>query len=78
MRRNKYNGIFAYKCDIGKIRKTNEDQVMGFVNFSNDVLLFVADGMGGHRKGEFASGTIKEFLERDFKSKSMAENAGGT
>ncbi len=69
MKRNKYNGIFAYKCDIGKIRKTNEDQVMGFVNFSNDVLLFVADGMGGHKKGDFASETIKEFLERDFKAK---------
>ena len=40
----------ASRVDIGRVRDSNEDAVM-----SNDRLAVVADGIGGHPGGEFAS-----------------------
>ncbi|MCM1053412.1 MAG: Stp1/IreP family PP2C-type Ser/Thr phosphatase [Ruminococcus sp.] len=44
-----------YLTDTGKVRSHNEDSVTILKNASNEYLLIVADGMGGHRKGEVAS-----------------------
>ena len=44
-----------YLTDAGKVRGHNEDSVTILKNKSNEYILMVADGMGGHRKGEVAS-----------------------
>lgn len=44
-----------YLTDAGRIRSHNEDSVTILKNGSNEYLLMVADGMGGHRAGEVAS-----------------------
>ena len=44
-----------YQTDPGKVRSHNEDSVTIVKNLSNDYLLVVAGGMGGHRAGEVAS-----------------------
>jgi protein phosphatase len=46
---------YAYLTDQGKVRSHNEDSVTIVVNKTNEYLLVVADGMGGHRGGEIAS-----------------------
>ena len=44
-----------YLTDAGRVRSHNEDSVTILKNASNEYLLMVADGMGGHRAGEVAS-----------------------
>ncbi len=44
-----------YLTDTGKVRSHNEDSVTILKNASNEYLMIVCDGMGGHRKGEVAS-----------------------
>jgi protein phosphatase len=44
-----------YLTDTGKVRSHNEDSVTILKNQSGEYLMMVADGMGGHRKGEVAS-----------------------
>lgn len=44
-----------YLTDTGRVRSHNEDSVTILKNANNEYLLIVADGMGGHRKGEVAS-----------------------
>ena len=51
----KKRGNFAFSTDIGKVRTTNEDQVVALINRHQDILLAVADGMGGHARGDLAS-----------------------
>lgn len=46
---------YCYKTDSGKVRTHNEDSVTILNNIAGEYLLVVADGMGGHRKGEVAS-----------------------
>ncbi len=41
--------------DPGKVRDHNEDNVIICENKSNEVLMAIADGMGGHKAGEVAS-----------------------
>lgn len=69
MKKNRFYGNYAFLCDKGKVRITNEDQVKGAINRSYDVLLCVADGMGGHKKGDLASSIIVETLIDEFKKK---------
>lgn len=46
---------FAYLTDPGQVRDHNEDSVTVIKNESGEVLMAVADGMGGHKGGEIAS-----------------------
>ncbi len=71
------------KVDIGRKREANQDYVFvsdrPFGHIPN--LLVVADGMGGHRAGDFASryavDSLKEYLEKttEDKPEAMIKNA---
>ncbi len=56
---------FACLTDIGKKRKNNEDAAYAAESRYGKMLV-VADGMGGHRKGEVASGIVMEELSSAF------------
>ena len=56
----------CYITDPGKVRSHNEDSVTILKNTSNEFLLVVADGMGGHRKGEVASSIVVSNLGKRF------------
>lgn len=58
---------YAYLTDPGKVRDHNEDNVIIELNKSNEVLLAVADGMGGHRGGEIASSIAISNISKEFK-----------
>ena len=47
-----------YLTDAGKVRSHNEDSVTILKNQSDEYLLMVCDGMGGHRAGEVASSMV--------------------
>lgn len=55
-----------YLTDAGKVRSHNEDSVTILKNASNEHLLIVADGMGGHRAGEIASSMVVTHLGKRF------------
>ena len=57
-----------YLTDTGKVRSHNEDSVTILKNISNEYLLVVADGMGGHRAGEVASSMVVTHLGKRFSS----------
>jgi len=46
---------YSYLTDPGKVRDHNEDSVTIVKNNSGEILMAVADGMGGHKGGEIAS-----------------------
>lgn len=64
-----YHGTYAYKTDIGRVRKTNEDQAMILMNSFNEVFMVVCDGMGGTERGDVASKMAIEMLAASFKKK---------
>lgn len=55
-----------YQTDPGKVRSHNEDSVTIVKNLSNEYLLVVADGMGGHKAGEVASSLVVNELGKRF------------
>ena len=55
-----------YLTDTGKVREHNEDSVTILKNISDEYLMLVADGMGGHRKGEVASALTLAHLGKRF------------
>lgn len=59
-----------YLTDAGRIRSHNEDSVTILKNGSNEYLLMVADGMGGHRAGEVASSMAVTHMGKRFTSSS--------
>lgn len=64
-----YHGTYAYKTDIGRVRKTNEDRAIILMNSDNEVFLAVSDGMGGSEKGDVASKLTIDLLNVSFKKK---------
>lgn len=56
----------CYMTDSGRVRSHNEDSVTILKNASEEYLLVVADGMGGHRKGEVASSLAVSRLGKRF------------
>lgn len=60
--------ITYYQTDSGKVRSHNEDSVVIVKNLSNEYLMVVADGMGGHRAGEIASSMVVSELGNRFSS----------
>lgn len=57
-----------YLTDSGKVRDHNEDSVTIIKNGQNEILMIVADGMGGHRAGEVASSMVVTHLGSRFAS----------
>ena len=55
-----------YLTDAGRVRDHNEDSVTILKNMSNEYLMIVADGMGGHRAGEVASSLAVTHLGKRF------------
>lgn len=55
-----------YLTDTGRVREHNEDSVTILKNINNEYLMVVADGMGGHRKGEVASSIAVTHLGKRF------------
>lgn len=55
-----------YLTDTGKVRSHNEDSVTILKNQSEEYLLIVCDGMGGHRAGEVASSMVVTHMGKRF------------
>lgn len=55
-----------YLTDPGKVREHNEDSVTIVKNEHGEILLAVADGMGGHQSGEIASSIAIGHLGKRF------------
>lgn len=66
---------YYYITDPGKIRERNEDSVNICENQSKEILLIVADGMGGHKDGEVASHIALNLISDRFKNTSSIGNA---
>ena len=65
---------YCYVTDTGKVRDHNEDSVVITENLSHEVLLTVADGMGGHNAGEVASSIAITHIGKRFKELSTVGN----
>ena len=61
-----------YMTDAGKVRTHNEDNVTIINNKNNEFILAVADGMGGHKAGDYASSyaiaRLQELLQKELLS----------
>lgn len=64
---NFLSGRFYTITNIGKVRKTNEDFADAALNPFGQLMIVVADGMGGQNCGDFASQTIGKGLIKEFK-----------
>ena len=65
---------YSYITDPGKVRERNEDSVNIVTNASKEILMAVADGMGGHKDGEVASSIALNHIATRFKSISSVGN----
>ncbi len=65
---------YYYITDPGRVRERNEDSVAIVENESKEVLMIVADGMGGHKDGEVASHIAIDLITDRFKSISSVGN----
>ena len=63
-----------YLTDSGKVRDHNEDSVTIVKNKNGEVLMAVADGMGGHKAGEVASSIAITHLGKRFADISSVGN----
>ena len=60
--------------DIGQKRVVNEDSAAVFTHPEGVLLALIADGMGGHSGGGFASTTTIRLMEEKFKAVSEINN----
>ena len=65
---------YYYMTDTGKVRDHNEDSVVITENMTGEVLLTVADGMGGHNAGEVASSLAITNIGKRFRNLSSVGN----
>lgn len=65
---------YAYITDPGKVRDHNEDSVIICENYNKEILLAVADGMGGHKAGEVASSIAISHIGKRFKDAGSVGN----
>lgn len=65
---------YGYLTDPGKVRTHNEDSVTIVKNINDEILLAVADGMGGHRGGEIASSIVINNVAKRFSEISSVGN----
>ena len=61
-----FSGRFFTLTDVGKVRNTNEDFADARANAFGQIIMVVADGMGGQSRGDFASNTIGKGIVKDF------------
>jgi len=73
--KKRFNGTYSYQKDIGKVRVANEDECSVVVNSAGDVLMLVADGMGGHKKGDYASHETICYIKDEFMLKGRFFNS---
>ena len=69
MARKYIEATIGFKKDIGKIRISNDDECRIVLNSYKEVLMVLADGMGGQNKGDYASSTTVSFLCEEFLKK---------
>ena len=62
------SGNYYCLTDKGKVRKINEDYANALINPFGNVLMVVADGMGGAQKGEVASKNLVNHIAHEFLS----------
>lgn len=65
---------YSYLTDPGKVRDHNEDSVTIVKNSSGEILMAVADGMGGHKGGEIASSIAITNIGKRFMATSSVGN----
>lgn len=65
---------YYYLTDPGKVRDHNEDSVIIIENSNHEILLAVADGMGGHHAGEVASSIAISHIGKRFREISSVGN----
>ena len=65
---------YSYLTDPGKIRDHNEDSVTIVKNKNGEILMAVADGMGGHKGGEIASSIAIGSIGKSFMAISSVGN----
>ena len=65
---------FSYLTDPGQVRDHNEDSVTIVKNGSGEILMAVADGMGGHKGGEIASSIAITHIGKRFIDTSSVGN----
>ncbi len=63
-----------YLTDPGKVRDHNEDSVLIVQNKDKDILMAIADGMGGHSAGEVASSIAISYLGKHFNESFSGKN----
>ena len=59
-------GNFVSMKDTGRVRISNDDCVLSTVNGQGDILLVVCDGMGGYKRGDFASKLVVDTIKEEF------------
>ncbi|MBR5341071.1 MAG: serine/threonine-protein phosphatase [Erysipelotrichaceae bacterium] len=66
-----------YYCltDTGLVREMNQDSYIAIANNYGDFLVLVADGIGGGKAGEVASGEVIKYFELAFKESGPFDTA---
>ncbi len=65
---------YGYLTDPGIVRERNEDSVVIVENAAGEILMCVADGMGGHKDGEVASNIAITHISKRFREISSVGN----